>query len=137
MNARVLVADDCDHIRFTIRFALEQVGYAVTEFDNGVDAAAALERGGYACALLDNQMPGLTGVEVVRAARAMGDRTPMALVTGSVTPDDLPFVSPPVFLVTKPFQVFDLIALVDRLAERGQPDQRTPRGSWLSRLVRV
>ena len=137
MNPRVLVADDCDHIRFTIRFALEQAGYAVTEFDNGVDAAAALERGGYACALLDNQMPGLTGVEVVRAARARGDRTAMALVTGSVTPDDLPFVSPPVCLVTKPFQVFDLVALVDRLADREQPDRRTPRGSWLSRLVRA
>src|SRR5687767_2106603 len=99
MTARVLIADDYDQLRRLMRLALEAGGYAVHDVADGTAAGAALAGGGFACAVLDTHMPGMTGAAVVRAARVRGDHTPVLLVSGSLTADDLPDVSPPAYLM--------------------------------------
>lgn len=67
---RVLVADDDPDIRDLVALRLTMEGHDVSLVDNGLSALEELRSGGFQCAVLDVTMPGLTGVEVVRAARA-------------------------------------------------------------------
>lgn len=76
---RVLVVDDSADVRFMLRFLLEEAGMTVDEATSGT---AALER--LDCEhlpvpdvlVLDQRMPGLSGLEVVRelAGRRAGVR---------------------------------------------------------------
>ncbi len=63
---RVLVVDDDADWREFLRLSLEDLGYEATEASDGQEALDALERDGeYRVMLLDLNMPGMSGLEVV------------------------------------------------------------------------
>ena len=68
-SMRVLLADDHEDIRKLTSYQLERSGHHVTSVSNGKDALDAARRGSFDVILLDEEMPGLTGVEVVGAIR--------------------------------------------------------------------
>lgn len=76
--ARILIIDDESNIRLMLRLALTHAGHTVETAEDGY---AGLERWGDGCgwdaALLDQRMPGLQGIEVLREIR---QRTPSARV---------------------------------------------------------
>lgn len=81
---RVLVVDDDDVDRMAVRRALKGSGLAVEieEAADAVTALAALTRGTFDCALLDYQLPGQDGLQLLRATRAAGVGTPIIMLTG-------------------------------------------------------
>jgi len=88
---RVLLADDHAVVRKGIREFLEMEGtiQVVAEAGNG-DAALRLAREQRpAVAVLDIQMPGLSGIEVARALRAEGQSIGILILTAF---DDLPYI---------------------------------------------
>jgi DNA-binding response OmpR family regulator len=66
---RILVADDDAVIVGTISNALKRAGYAVTAVSDGSEAWKALEGQSFDLFLTDEQMPGLTGHELILKAR--------------------------------------------------------------------
>jgi len=60
--------EDDDLIRGAARDMLEDLGYAVDEAADADAALGRLERGGVDVLLTDVQLPGLSGVELARAA---------------------------------------------------------------------
>lgn len=68
---RVLVVDDSADVRFMLRFLLEEAGMTVDEATSGQAALERLNCAEADCAwdvvVLDQRMPGMTGLEVVRA----------------------------------------------------------------------
>ncbi|HMQ34745.1 MAG TPA: ATP-binding protein, partial [Chloroflexaceae bacterium] len=54
----------------------------ISEAEDSAAATAALAGGGFDCILLDYQLPGVDGLEVLRQLRATGDRTPVIMLTG-------------------------------------------------------
>lgn len=71
---QVLLADDSSASRMVIRRLLVSCGYEVVEVDNGTAALEALRTaGGPRLAILDWQMPGLSGVEVCTQIRAQSE----------------------------------------------------------------
>jgi len=79
---RILVIDDEEHIRETMQFALEAVGYPV---DTAADGAEGLEKFGsgeaWDLVLLDQRMPGMDGLEVLRHMRERDPSARIAMVT--------------------------------------------------------
>ncbi|MDP1568871.1 MAG: sigma-54 dependent transcriptional regulator [Vicinamibacterales bacterium] len=69
-QARVLVVDDERSMREMLSIVLKREGYHVTAADNGTAAVAVLEREPVDVLLSDIRMPDLSGVEVLRAAKA-------------------------------------------------------------------
>jgi len=67
---RILFADDQNEIRSLTAHQLEQSGHSVVAAADGVAALAEFDRAAFDVVLLDEQMPGLSGVEVLRAMRA-------------------------------------------------------------------
>jgi DNA-binding response OmpR family regulator len=85
---RVLLVEDDEMIGQSLRQALEGNGWSVDWVKEGLLAQSALADGGYACVLLDLGLPKRDGVEVLRHARAQGDRTPVLVLTARDGLDD-------------------------------------------------
>jgi two-component system alkaline phosphatase synthesis response regulator PhoP len=67
----ILVVDDEPHIGRIIKTRLEQGPFSVTVVERGAEALAALEQNpGIRLVVLDLMLPGMSGLEVLRAARA-------------------------------------------------------------------
>lgn len=68
---------------------LEQQGFTVERAANGDDALAMLRRQSYGVILLDEQMPGTRGLDLVPMLRAIDRSLPVVMVTKSEEPDTL------------------------------------------------
>ncbi len=82
---RVLVADDTKNIRVLVGKCLRLEGYDVAEAVDGKQALNMLLAEGYDLAFLDVIMPGMSGTEVLKAARAAGVGTPVIIITAYAT----------------------------------------------------
>jgi CheY-like chemotaxis protein len=76
------VDDEIDGLRSHILF-LEQRGYDVATAPNGEDALEMVEKGAFDMVLLDEQMPGKTGLAVFRDIRERVPSLPVVMVTKS------------------------------------------------------
>ena len=76
----VAVVDDDPAVCNSLKFALELEGLAVRTYTSG----AALLRGNdlktYGCFVVDQRMPGMSGLELVRELRERGIATPAILI---------------------------------------------------------
>jgi len=87
----ILVVDDDEHIRTLMRIQLGLRGYEVIEAANGQEALDACAKGGIELALLDIEMPGLDGYEVLTRIKA-DERlreVPVVLVTARTLAGDV------------------------------------------------
>ena len=94
---RVLVVDDDAVDRMAVRRALRGTGMAVDvlEAEDGDGALRELlgtgdgrpSDGGADCVLLDFQLPGATGLDVLQALRAGGSDVPVVMLTGQSDPE--------------------------------------------------
>jgi two-component system, LuxR family, response regulator FixJ len=81
--AAVAVVDDDQGVRDSMRFLLEMGGYDVETYASG---AEFLERTGpepLGCLVIDQQMPGLTGLDLIRALQERGGTTPTLLIVST------------------------------------------------------
>jgi len=83
-NARILVIDDDEKTREIMRLILEKKGYETVEAESGESALEAMKAELPDLILLDVEMPGISGFEVVKRLKA-DSRTrtiPVIMVTG-------------------------------------------------------
>jgi two-component system OmpR family response regulator len=118
----VLVADDEQHIRDVVQYALEREGFGVALADDGAAALARHAQGGVDVVVLDVSMPGMDGLETCRRLRALG-RTPVLFL--SARGDELDRVlglelGGDDYLV-KPFSPRELVARVRAVLRRAEP----------------
>jgi two-component system OmpR family response regulator len=78
---RLLIAEDDADLRQVLSELLQQSGYSVDECTDGTAALAALLTGQYALGIVDIGLPGLSGLELVRALRNRGGTAPILIVT--------------------------------------------------------
>ncbi len=79
---RILVVDDDPTCRTIMAVRLRRLkGIEVSEAEDGDKAWALLKRNHYDGAIVDWQMPGKTGLEIVRGIRQAGVTMPLLMVT--------------------------------------------------------
>ncbi len=84
--ARLLIADDDPLTLSGIELLLGQSTHAiVARARDGEQALAATEKAAPDILILDVDMPGLDGIEVLRVLRERGDRRPVVLLTARIT----------------------------------------------------
>ena len=83
----VAVVDDDEAVRESLRFLLETAGFSVATFESACQFLTARERNARMCLLLDQHMPRVTGLELMRRLRDRGQDLPVALMTGSPSPE--------------------------------------------------
>ncbi len=80
-SKHILIVDDEPNVRLVFRTALESVGYTVAEAEDGASALEWLAQSPTDLVLLDLQMPGVGGMEVLRRLRDSGNDVPVVIVT--------------------------------------------------------
>jgi CheY-like chemotaxis protein len=85
---RILVAEDSDLNRQVFRGILGYMGLDVNFADNGIDALKRLKSEVFDLLIVDIQMPGMSGFEVINRCKSLlsgKPRMPIVVVTGDVT----------------------------------------------------
>lgn len=80
--ARILVVDDDETIRTTMRAILEDEGYLVDLASTGEEAIQLTMKKTYNIALLDIRLPDMEGIELLKLMRDSVPRTRKVMVTG-------------------------------------------------------
>lgn len=118
-NRRVLLAGGDTLTAALIIHRLEQEGFEVTHHPDGVSAIESIEDGAFGMVLLDVQMPGTEGFEVLRRVRAMRhlDGTPVVLLAAEGGERDVVrgFALGADDYILKPFSPAELAARLTRL----------------------
>ena len=118
--ATILVVDDEESVRAVIARTLQSVGFAVLEAEHG-EAALAVVRGFsgvLALAVVDMNMPVMTGSEFAREFRPMRPSVPVLFITGREP------VVPGARLPLKPFGPDELLERVAQVLGEVQRAER-------------
>lgn len=117
---RVLVADDELSMRELLTIVMTREGYDVVAAENGRQALAALEQGRFDVLVSDLKMPDMSGVEVLRAARAIDPELAGIVITAFASTEtavEALRLGASDYL-TKPFDVDELKLKVRKEVER-------------------
>ena len=82
MKPRILVIDDEEGVRKSLRMILEYDGYDVTEAATGEEGVKLIEREAPALVFLDIKMPGMDGLEVLQKVRHLMEAMPVVVISG-------------------------------------------------------
>ena len=96
------------------------MGHEVTVCPDGLTAVAALERNTYDCILVDLDMPGLDGIEVIARAKKLAPDTDTVVLTGKPSQDTaIEALRQGTFdYLTKPCRLADVKSVLARVAAK-------------------
>src|SRR5438128_6962270 len=80
----LLIDDDPDCVRY-LQLDLEEHGHGVKCLERAEQGPAVLENGDFDLVLLDNKMPGMSGIDFLAALQRRGLGIPVILMTGHAT----------------------------------------------------
>ena len=122
VRRHILLVDDEAPLRRLAAVALERAGHKVTQAEDGDTALEMIEDGLRPAALVsDIAMPGLDGVALARATRALLPHMPVVLVSGyaeAALGQDMGREG--IVFLPKPYRPAELVELVARLPEHGK-----------------
>lgn len=117
---KLLFADDEESLQELMRQELPRLGHEVTVCPDGLTAIAALERNTYDCILVDLDMPGKTGIEVIAKAKEISPDTDSVVLTGKSSLETaVAALRYGTFdYLTKPCRLIELEAVLGRVADK-------------------
>jgi CheY-like chemotaxis protein len=89
MELRVLLVEDDDDNRELMAEVLTASGCAVVAVSGGQDGLKALSENSIDVVVTDVGMPGMGGLEMARAAKAIAPKVPVVIVTGWAEREDI------------------------------------------------
>jgi len=131
MNIRIIwVDDEIDLLHSQILF-LKDKGYDVETATNGVDAVERIRSGGYDLVLLDEHMPGLSGLETLARIKEVMPELQVVMVTKSEEEDlmDKAIGSKIEDYLIKPVRPQQLLLTLKKITEKN----RIREEQWVSR----
>lgn len=132
MNKKlVLVVDDEQIVLEMLEDTLTDNGYLVEKSSNGIDTLSKIKHLHPDVVLLDNRMPELSGMEVLKFIKQTGDDIPVILMTAySSTDVTIQAMKLGAYnYIVKPFKLNDLLAIIEKATNREHSDIATVKTS--------
>jgi len=120
VGMRIAVIEDNEALAQGIAFRLRDRGHAVDLLHDGREADTFLSQEGADLVVLDLNLPGMDGIDILRALRRRGDGTPVILLTArSETAERVAGLDAGADdYLTKPFEMDELEARLRAMARR-------------------
>ena len=117
---RILFADDEASIQELMRIELPRLGHEATVCPDGRTALAALDRTAYDCVIVDLDMPGVGGLDVIARVREVSPDTEAVIITGKSSLESaVAAVRSGVFdYLTKPCKLSEIQAVLERVRKK-------------------
>jgi two-component system nitrogen regulation response regulator GlnG len=115
-NARILIADDEDSLRWVLEKGLRQAGHEVTSVKDGEEALRAVEAEPFDLVFLDVRMPGLDGLTVLgRLRERRADATVVVMTAHGTMDTAIQAMQRGAYdYLAKPFDLDEVLLLVER-----------------------
>ena len=114
---KILLAEDDNDMRRFLAKALQNAGYEVISFDNGLSAYNRLREEPFELLLTDIVMPEMDGIELARRATDLDPDIKVMFITGfaavALNPDSK--APKEAKVLSKPFHLRDLVNEVEKL----------------------
>ncbi|MFI9651082.1 chemotaxis response regulator CheY [Guyparkeria sp. GHLCS8-2] len=122
-NMKILVVDDFSTMRRIIKNLLKELGFTnLEEADDGQTALPLLKQGNFDFLVTDWNMPGMTGIDLLRAVRADPELVslPVLMVTAEAKREQIVLAAQEGVngYIVKPFNGATLKAKIDKIFER-------------------
>ena len=139
MDEKVLIVDDEPNILELLEYNLKKEGYHVLRADTGEKAVAIMEQERPAIMLLDQMLPGLDGLGVLKKVRASDAFAEMPVIMVTAKSEEIDKIIGLELgaddYITKPFSVRELVARVKAQLRRSKRlDAGTPSNQSAGRL---
>jgi two-component system cell cycle response regulator CpdR len=117
ISAKILLAEDDNDMRRFLVKALQNAGYDVTSYDNGLSAYNRLREEPFELLLTDIVMPEMDGIELARRATELDPEIKVMFITGfaAVALNSANAAPKDASILSKPFHLRDLVNEVERL----------------------
>lgn len=118
---QILIVDDEEIVRNTLRRTLLRLGYTVIDVDNGDQALAAVQQNPkqFTCVIVDRMMPGVSGEQLIENIRTVAPELPIVLTTGFA--DDLAVGDDAIHAVlSKPWTTDDVTHAIQKALRRSR-----------------
>jgi len=125
---RVLVVDDDAEMRALLAEVLSEEGYEVEQSANAAEALIRLRAETFSAIILDKNMPGLSGLDVLPGLRLICPETPVIMITayGDIA-TYVDAMEKGVFdYLFKPFRMEELLRLLRRTLAPSSPEVASP-----------
>ncbi|OZB75825.1 MAG: response regulator [Halothiobacillus sp. 14-55-98] len=125
LNMKILVVDDFSTMRRIIKNLLKELGFSnIEEADDGTTALPMLKQGKFDFLVTDWNMPGMTGIDLLKAVRADPAlvNLPVLMVTAEAKREQIIMAAQAGVngYVVKPFNGPTLKEKIDKIFERVQ-----------------
>ena len=87
MNANILVIDDDSSLRRVLEYNLQEVGYRVAAAVSGEEGLRLFDEFSPSLVITDMKMPGMDGMQVLKAVKERAPETPVIMITAFGTVD--------------------------------------------------
>jgi DNA-binding NtrC family response regulator len=123
----ILFADDEKELQELARMELPHYGHRVTVCPDGYTAIAAMEKENFDCLIVDLDMPGMNGIQVIERAMTLSPTTEAIVLTGkrSVETAIAALRFGVIDYLSKPCRFSELNLLLSRVSQRRKLKQRT------------
>jgi two-component system NtrC family response regulator len=122
----LLFADDERSLQELMKLEIPRMGHRVTVCPDGLTAAAALEKESFDCLLVDLDMPGLGGIEVIAKAKELSPDAEAVVLTGKSSLETaIAALRHGAFdYLTKPCKLVEIEALLRRVQDKRKLTQQ-------------
>jgi CheY-like chemotaxis protein len=122
-EASVLVVEDDAAMRALLKDFLERAGFRVIEEESSERALTLVDSAVFDVAILDKEMPGVSGLEFLSHLRQRRPQTPVILITafGGRSVAEEVFARGAARYLEKPFRISDLVAVIRALTHKEVP----------------
>jgi len=118
-HERILVVDDEEQMRDLLAKVLERKGYQVSVCGDGTEALALLEREPADLVITDVRMPGLNGMEALRAIKELNPEIVVLIMTafGSIDQAVQAVKEGAYDYINKPFKIDEILLTIEKALE--------------------
>jgi two-component system CheB/CheR fusion protein len=126
----VFIVDDDEHVRNALRSVLQEDGRIAEAYKDSEAFLQAYRPGNLGCLLVDANLPGMSGLDLLRHLRLAGDALPSVMITGN---SDVPMAVQAMKagaddFIEKPIGYHELMTAIDKAMEHALDGAK--RAAW-------